>query len=104
MKISDSEQMISLILPVYNCFAETAGSLPMLKDHLDKLGIPYEIILVDDHSENSQKFKELAIKYHCLYLVNDRNSGKGYSVRKGFEKAIGSILIFMDGDFPFDLE
>jgi len=96
--------MISLILPVYNCFSETAGSLPALIERLDLLGIRYEIILVDDHSQNPQQFQDLAATHHCLYLINEKNSGKGFSVRKGFAHAAGSVLIFMDGDFPFDLE
>src|SRR5450432_1447160 len=104
MKIRDSEQMISLILPVYNCFTETAGSLPILVNKLDLLGIPYELILVDDHSENPMQFQDLADANHCIYLANGKNSGKGFSVRRGFTRASGTILIFMDGDFPFDLE
>jgi dolichyl-phosphate beta-glucosyltransferase len=104
MKIRDRGQMISLILPVYNCFPETAGSLPILVNKLDLLGIPYEVILVDDHSENSMQFQELASTNHCIYLANERNSGKGFSIRRGFARSNGTILIFMDGDFPFDLE
>ena len=104
MKMGDSKQMISLILPVFNCFTETSGSLPLLTEKLDRLGIHHEIILVDDHSLNSRQFQDLAIANHCLYLVNEKNSGKGFSVRRGFAEASGTILIFMDGDFPFDLE
>ena len=104
MKITDNEQMISLILPVYNCFSETAGSLPMLIERLNQLGMRYEIIVVDDHSINSRQFQDLATENHCRYLVNAVNSGKGFSVRRGFEQANGTILIFMDGDFPFDFE
>jgi dolichyl-phosphate beta-glucosyltransferase len=104
MIIRDSEQMISLVLPVYNCYEETAGSLPTLIKRLNQLGIPYEIILVDDHSGNSRQFQDLAEKNNCRLLVNKKNTGKGFSVRRGFEQAKGDILIFMDGDFPFDFE
>jgi len=104
MKIRNSGQMISLILPVYNCFRETAGSLPILVNKLNLLRIPYELILVDDHSENPRLFQDLATANHCIYLENERNCGKGFSVRRGFARANGTILIFMDGDFPFDLE
>ena len=104
MKIRDSGEMISLVLPVYNCFRETAGSLPLLTQRLGALELPFEIILVDDHSVNPRQFQNLAETHHCLYLANEKNSGKGFSVRRGFAQANGSILIFMDGDFPFDLE
>ena len=40
---------------------------------------------------------------HCKLLVNDKNQGKGYAVKRGMEQATGDEIIFMDGDFPFDL-
>src|SRR5664279_2552209 len=104
MKIRDSGEMISLVLPVYNCFMETAGSLPLLTQRLGALDLPFKIRLVDDHSVNPRQFQNLAETHHCLYLANEKNSGKGFSVRRGFAQANGSILIFMDGDFHFDLE
>lgn len=96
--------MVSLILPVYNCFPETAGSLPLLIQRLENIGTPFEIILVDDHSVDPQSFQDLAAANRCLCLVNKRNYGKGFSVRRGFAQAKGTILIFMDGDFPFEFE
>lgn len=96
--------MISLILPVYNCFEETAGSLPLLIQRLEFIGIPFEIILVDDHSVNSSPFQQLAVANRCICLVNERNFGKGFTVRRGFAQARGTILIFMDGDFPFEFD
>jgi dolichyl-phosphate beta-glucosyltransferase len=104
MKIRDNGQMISLILPVYNCFKETAGSLPILVNKLDLSGIPYELILVDDHSDDPKQIRDLAAANHCICLANEKNYGKGFSIRRGFARANGTILIFMDGDFPFDLE
>ena len=37
-----------------------------------------------------------------MYLYNEKNSGKGYSVKKGCMVANGEWVVFMDGDFPFD--
>src|SRR4030095_15219240 len=96
--------MISLVLPVYNCFPETAQSIPRLVDRLSHIGIPFEIILVDDDSKDSGQYRELAAANHCIYFKNEKNYGKGFSVRRGFAHAVGSVLIFMDGDFPFELE
>jgi dolichyl-phosphate beta-glucosyltransferase len=96
--------MFSLILPVYNCFSETANSIPILAERLAHLGIPFEIVVVDDYSKDPERIQELAATHHCIYLRNEKNSGKGFSVKRGFARARGSVMIFMDGDFPFDLE
>jgi len=66
-------------------------------------GHPYKVIIVDDCSADGAAIGELAAKYHCTYIRNEKNRGKGYSVRKGFEHAEGDYFVFMDGDFPFDL-
>jgi dolichyl-phosphate beta-glucosyltransferase len=104
MKTSDKGEMVSLILPVYNCFHETARSLPLLIQRLQQIDTPFEVIIVDDNSENPGLFQQLAAANGCLCLTNKKNHGKGYSVRRGFAQAKGTILIFMDGDFPFEME
>jgi dolichyl-phosphate beta-glucosyltransferase len=96
--------MISFVLPVYNCLKETSASLPDFVQLLNQLSYAYEIIIVDDHSENGNAFKTLAAENGCTYIRNPKNSGKGYSVRTGFAKAGGDKLIFMDGDFPFEMD
>jgi dolichyl-phosphate beta-glucosyltransferase len=99
-----TDMMISLILPAYNCSAEMAVHLPALIRRMNELNAKYEIIIIDDASSDSSVLKKRAMENGCIYLRNDKNSGKGYSIRKGFEAAGGSVLIFMDGDFPFELD
>ena len=96
--------MFSLILPVYNCSSETNQSLPILADRLSRQGILFEIIVVDDHSREPFKLHNSDLTAVCRLVRNEKNYGKGYSVRKGFSLARGSLILFMDGDFPFDLE
>lgn len=95
--------MISIVLPVYNCFDELLLKLPELKRILRSLNPQYEIIIVDDGSDHKTVIKDL-LDENCWVLINEKNSGKGYSVRRGMAAASGDHLIFMDGDFPFELE
>ena len=37
---------------------------------------------------------------HIIY--NDKNHGKGYSIRKGIKLASGDILIIQDADLEYD--
>lgn len=95
--------MISFILPVYNCYSSLINGLPSLIKILDGFAEPYEIIIVDDGSQDKTDISG-AINKHCILLYNDKNYGKGYSVKKGVMYASGESIIFMDGDFPFDLD
>ncbi len=95
--------MISLVLPVYNCYPAFEASLPACVSAMKGLGQSYELIVVDDCSREGTPFRELSEKYGCIYIRNQRNRGKGYSVRMGFARATGEIQLFMDGDFPFEL-
>lgn len=90
-------------MPVYNCYDKLKLKLPKLIKVLDNLHTQYEIIIVDDGSVPGADFQKEVID-NCKILVNDRNYGKGYSVKRGVMAASGDYIIFMDGDFPFDLE
>lgn len=95
--------MISFILPVYNCYDKLLQGLPDLVKLLDDLDAKYEIIIVDDGSVHKPGIQP-NLSENCKLLVNDKNYGKGYSVKKGMLAASGDHLFFMDGDFPFNLE
>ena len=95
--------MLIFVLPVYNCYKELAAGLPVFTALLRTRGDAYKLIIVDDGSVNGADIRALSAKYGCDYIRNEKNRGKGYSVKRGFESAAGDYFIFMDGDFPFDL-
>ncbi len=94
--------MISFVLPVYNCFEKLISMLPALINRIELLKIDYEIIIVDDGSEKPVTISEYE-NDHCKLLINKKNYGKGYAVKRGVLHSSGDEIIFMDGDFPFDL-
>lgn len=95
--------MISIVLPVYNCYDKLLSNLPELKSVLRNLNTRFEIIIIDDGSEYKPDIK-MHLDDNCSLLVNPANFGKGYSVKRGMLAAAGDHLIFMDGDFPFDMD
>lgn len=95
--------MISIVLPVYNEFVRLGEGIPLLAALLSEQKVDYELIIVDDGSANSHQIEEIAKRHGCRYIRNEKNAGKGRTVKRGVMAAVGDTTIFMDGDFPFHL-
>lgn len=75
--------------------------------YLSTKDFPYEIVVVDDGSTDNtlQITKSIANNNnHINVLSNERNSGKGYSVRRGMLSARGEYVFFTDADLSTPIE
>ena len=92
---------ISIIIP---CFNEENTIEKIVNKIQDLKNLDLEIILVDDNStDGSKNIIETKIKNRVNKVIfNDRNYGKGYSIRKGIEVATGDITIIQDADLEYD--
>jgi glycosyltransferase involved in cell wall biosynthesis len=95
------EGSISVIIPALN----EADALPELvrrtEEALQLLDCPYEIIVIDDGSEDKTPavLRELAANYPHLRAVRfRRNYGKAAALSEGFVRAGGDFLITLDAD------
>jgi len=93
--------MISIVSPVYRA----EKTLPTLVSEIDKvsekIGVEYEIILVDDRSpDNSwEVMKDLAEKNKNLKIYRlSRNFGQHPAIMAGLSKAKGEWIVVMDCD------
>lgn len=92
---------LSIVLPAY-CEAEhLADSLALIRRHVSRLGVPYELVVVDDGSPDdtwsvlqtlSRQWPEL----RALRLA--RNFGKEGCLHAGLEASYGDAVIVMDSD------
>lgn len=96
---------ISIVLPIYNEEENLKELHSKLTESLSKLKLKYEIIAVDDGSnDNSFKvLKELAQSDPLLKVIRFRcNFGQTAAISAGFHHAKGNIIITMDSDLQND--
>jgi glycosyltransferase involved in cell wall biosynthesis len=87
---------ITIVIPAYNEEKTVGGVLSETISIMDRADIPYEIIVVDDGS--TDKTGLAASNHKVTLLTNDKNRGKGYSLRRALQHATGEIIVTMDAD------
>ena len=95
---------LGIIIPVYNNTEVLINNLPYLTGYLSKKDFEYEIIIVNDGGIGSEEIKSVCLKYNCKCIVNGKNFGKGYAVRRGMLTSEAKYRIFTDADIPYEIE
>jgi dolichyl-phosphate beta-glucosyltransferase len=95
---------LSIVLPSYRSADVLRTELPRLLDWLKASGISYELIVVDDGSDDQGATESVATESGCKFIGLKRNSGKGAAVRAGMHAAAGQYRMFTDADIPFELD
>jgi len=102
MKIKNPKSYISVVIPVFN---EDENLEELVKRSLaacNRMGRPYEIILVDDGSTDSsaEKITEAAILNpgKVIGALLNRNYGQHAAVMAGFAESNGDIVVTLDAD------
>jgi glycosyltransferase involved in cell wall biosynthesis len=95
----------SVVIPIYN---EEESIRPLyfsLRNVMGKLGQSYEIIFVNDGSND----KTIEVLYSIdtestnLVIVDlEKHSGKSQAMQSGFDTAQGELIITIDGDMQYD--
>lgn len=98
---------LSIIIPAYNEEKRISLTLKKTCDFLEQRCWSYELIIVDDGSRDRtvRVIEELAAARDEIKVIrNDRNRGKGFSVRCGLEVARGRFIGYMDADYKTDVK
>lgn len=98
---------LSVIIPAYNEEQRIRDTLHMMQAYLQRQPYTAEIIVVDDGSQDgtASLVRAFDTSPPCISLLqNDRNRGKGFSVRQGFLHAGGDYLLFSDADLSTPIE
>jgi dolichyl-phosphate beta-glucosyltransferase len=93
--------MISVVIPSYNEGNRVITAYKLLTEYLQKNHPDYELIFVDDASNEplNEKLGPISMNDgHIRVLTNDQNKGKGYSVKRGVMASAGEYVLFTDAD------
>lgn len=96
---------ISVVIPVYNEEGNLRELHRQVVTSLEALGLPYEIIIVDDGSRDGTwaVISDLAARDpHVGGLRHRRNFGKARGLATGFAAVHHDLVITMDGDLQDD--
>lgn len=92
---------ISVIIPVFN--EEKYIIQTLKKINIQKKFYDIEIIIIDDCStDNTNNIIKQNEKLYDYFIRNDKNIGKGGSLKVGFAKAEGEIILIQDADSEYD--
>lgn len=96
---------LSVTIPVYNEEANLHPLCERLVPVLDSLGIPWEVVLVNDASTDGTAgvLDALAARDSRLKVIHfRRNAGQTAAMMAGFEHARGDIIVPIDADLQND--
>ncbi|MFA7244901.1 MAG: glycosyltransferase family 2 protein [Candidatus Magasanikbacteria bacterium] len=99
---------ISVIVPVYNEEKTLLLLLDKLFVSLEKSGLMYQVIAVDDGS--SDKSINILLDYqkqinnleNFKVILHEKNQGKGGAIHTGLKESVGEYTIIQDADLEYD--
>jgi glycosyltransferase involved in cell wall biosynthesis len=96
---------VSVVIPLYNEVESVPHLYQALVAALDSLGRSYEILLVDDGSNDgtADALRDVAARDKRVKLIRfRRNFGQTAAMAAGFDHSRGRVVIPMDGDLQND--
>ena len=98
---------LSIVIPAFNEERRLQKTLESIQAYLKSRSLRAEVLVVDDGSADATA-KVVELSQNCFpevqLISNDRNHGKGFSVRRGMLEARGEIALFTDADLSAPIE
>jgi dolichyl-phosphate beta-glucosyltransferase len=100
-----SAPQLSVVIPAFNEAARLPATLSAIERYLGDAALAYEILVVDDGSTDDTGARAAAAARGALRVLrNERNRGKGFSVRRGMLQARGERRLMCDADLSTPIE
>lgn len=98
--------LVSIVIPAYNEEKRIAKSLEEILAYLTAIQADYELLIVDDGSEDKTgEIVEvfMTVAENVKLVRNQVNLGKGFSVKRGILECRGEYVIFLDADLSYPI-
>ncbi len=95
----NTPKLLTVVIP---CFNEEKTIITLLSRVLDQPYVGQVIVINDFSSDKSAELVRSIKNRKILFLENDRNMGKGYSVSRGFTSATMPYVLIQDADLEYD--
>jgi polyisoprenyl-phosphate glycosyltransferase len=96
LPFSEKNPVVSIVIPAYNEELAIAGVIREVKSSMGNTSLSYEILVVDDYSQDTTFEKAKAEGVRVLRM--QRRRGSGMARRNGIIAAIGEIIVMLDAD------
>ena len=96
---------LSVVVPLFNEEESLPPLVERILNHVRPLGLPFELVLVDDGSRDrtAQLLRELSGQAPELVAVLlRRNYGQTAAMAAGFDASSGEVIVTLDGDLQND--
>jgi glycosyltransferase involved in cell wall biosynthesis len=100
-----AQPMLSIVIPAFNEASRIGDSIKKVDAFMRQSPLSFELIVVDDGSNDNTAEVVSQAQVKGLRLVrNEKNHGKGYTVRQGVLDASGKYVLFTDADLSAPIE
>ena len=95
---------VSVIIPTYNERANIGRLLKEVSSNLANAKLHYEIVVVDDNSQDGTAdiVRNIARSTHTKLISRKQKAGIGTAYQAGIRNSCGDIIITMDADLSHD--
>jgi len=100
-------ESLSIVLPAFNEAENIRESIRRSVSVCDRLGLDFEIIVVDDGSDDataSLAFDASMENPRVRILTHEKNRGYGAALKSGIQASRKEYIFFTDADLQFDLD
>lgn len=100
----DEDIFLSVVIPAYNEEQRILPTLEKINSYFRSKDYTFEMIVVDDGSTDKTSSLINNLSFEVTLLRNEKNIGKGYSVKRGVSSAHGKYILFTDADLSTPIE
>ena len=101
--IAPMPAQLSVVVPAYREGRRIFDNIKRLLGELDKLSVPYEVIIVSDGNTDSTVSEARRIESPVVRVFHyPMNVGKGFALSCGVDQSVGELVTFIDADMELD--